>query len=151
MRKRGWRTELNNLIRDKANEPFVWGTWDCGLRAAAVCDAVLDTDINYAAPFMGHYSTGIGSLRALKKAGYKDLETYLKECFGDPISIGSAWWGDLAFHEGCVGICLGSYASFIGDEQIITELNSGQRHLVDEVSGVIKIPRNDIKECFKVR
>ncbi len=151
MRKYGWRTNLTTFLNEKKDEPFKWGTWDCGLRAAAVCDVILDTDIDYAEPFLGYYSTEIGSLRALKKAGYKDLKTYLKECFGKPVNVGQAWWGDIAWYEDCCGIFLGSFATFIGDERIISQLRHGDKQYIDVSSGIVRIPRNEIKEVFKVR
>lgn len=142
-RQLNWQFNLNKLVNDHRVSEFDWGTWDCGVFSAAICNAVLLDSIDYLLPFEGKYSTALGSLRALKKAGHDSLRDYLVHCFGEPIGPSHAWRGDIAFYEDCAGVNLGSYNLLLGVHSIGVDS--------EQQKGFVPIPRLEVQEYFKVR
>ena len=142
-RQTDWQFNLNKLINDHKESEFDWGTWDCGVFAAAIADAVLEDSEDYLLPFAGKYTTAMGSLRALKKAGYDSLRHYLVHCFGEPIGPSHAWRGDIAFYEDCAGVNLGSYNLLLGIKAIGIDAVEQEKF--------VPIPRLEVQEYFKVR
>lgn len=142
-RQLNWQFNLNKLVNDHKESEFDWGTWDCGVFAASVANAVLVDSPAYLLPFKGKYRTALGSLRALKKAGYDSLRDYLVHCFGEPISPSHAWRGDIAFYEDCAGVNLGAYNLLIGVKAIGID--------AEDQKGFIPISRLEVQEYFKVR
>ena len=142
-----WQSNLNALINDHKESEFIWGTWDCGIFSAAICDAVLEDGEDYLFPFAGKYRTAIGSLRALKKAGYDNLRHCLVTCFGEPIGPSHAWRGDIAFYEECAGLNLGAYNLLLGVQHIGVDIDIAPT----EQKGFVQIPRLEVQEYFKVR
>lgn len=57
-------------LADGAQRPFEIGRHDCALFAAGAVAA--QTGVDYAAPFRGRYTTELGGLRILRRAGYRD-------------------------------------------------------------------------------
>lgn len=152
MRQDNWQIEVNALASKMQVTEFKWHDWDCGYLAHLIIDAVTGKEDTFDKIFRGKYSTAIGSARILKKNGYKDLRSYLKSLLGDPISASHAWRGDIAFYEGCCGLCLGQHSLFIGSDEIIKHVNDGKpEEYRVEGQCCVKIPRNDISEYFRVR
>lgn len=89
----GWRGRLDSVLTD-ARKPFEWGIHDCclGLAVPAVI-ALTGEDIG--SPFRGKYTTAFGAIKAIRDAGFDDLETLAASHFseGHP---SSARVGDLA-------------------------------------------------------
>lgn len=92
-RKMNWDKLLANYLESHRNTPFAWGTHDCCMFAA---NAVLSIcDIDYAADFRGHYSTEIGSKRALIRYGQRDIKSTLNRILGESVSPLNARRGDV--------------------------------------------------------
>lgn len=143
MRQLNWQSNLNTLISDHRESELDWGTWDCGIFSAAIAKAILVDSEDYFAPFNGKYKTALGSLRALKKAGYDNLREYLIHCCGEPIGPSHVWRGDIAFYEDCAGVNLGSYNLLLG----VKSIGVG----VEEQKGFVQIPRLEVQEYFRIR
>ncbi len=110
MRLPGWEAALVAYIAATEAEPHAWGTHDCALDAA---DAVLaQTGIDVAFEFRGKYRTAAGAERALRRFGAGTLEATIAAKFPD-VATGFARRGDLALHDGALGIVMGPFALFL--------------------------------------
>lgn len=128
-----WETRLNNYVVECGGRPFVWGEFDCAMFAAGAVIAMTGDDP--LAEFRGRYSTGPGSIRALKRYGAGTLEATFDTKFAAcPISF--ARRGDLAFHEGSLGVVMGPFALFVG--------------AVGDVDGLIRFPRASWERAWTV-
>jgi len=141
MRVSNWAANMNAVITDNKTTEYVLGKWDCAIFTDLVVYAM--TGKSHGKRFKGKYKTEIGYIRALKKQGFRDLKDYLTQCFGEPISNAGAWRGDLAFHEGCIGVNAGPFSIFIGVDSL------GQQPI--EGSNFIALHSSEVKEFFKVR
>jgi hypothetical protein len=107
----GWRGRLDAVLTD-ARKPFAWFQHDCcmGLVVPAV-QALTGEDIG--APFRDRpYTSALGALKAIKDAGFDDLEALAASHFpeGHP---SSARVGDIAAFKAedtgwALGIVIGS-------------------------------------------
>lgn len=113
MRKSDWQSLLSAYLAAKRDEPFVYGVNDCCMFSAGAVEAI--TGINPMEEFIGKYKSAASSVRALKDIGAGDLEKTLDGKF-EECPIGFAQTGDLAFHDGCVGVVLGSDAVFVSED-----------------------------------
>lgn len=66
----GWRSRLSAYVAQVSRDPFAFGQNDCALFAAGAVLAMTGSD--YAAPYRGRYTTLIGGLRHLRRAGFAD-------------------------------------------------------------------------------
>lgn len=89
--------QLNNLLKNHKDQPFVWGKNDCCLFAANTVLATTGKDL--AAEFRGKYRTKMGAARILKKHGYQSIEQLLNAKLGTPIAPLTATTGDVALIE----------------------------------------------------
>jgi hypothetical protein len=111
---------------------FQWGEWDCILFACAAADAI--TGVDKAAEYRGRYTTPIGAARILRRLGQGTLlATVDHEFEAKPVSY--AMRGDLIWHDGCVGVCLGASAAFVTDPEIMDALEAPR------VGGFVMLPR----------
>lgn len=108
-----WEARLSRFITANRNRPFQWGEWDCALYATA-CAAEL-TGIDRAAEFRGTYQDRIGSARALRELGKGTLVATMDSLF-ERKSPSRAGRGDLIGAQGAVGVCMGGYGLFVGEE-----------------------------------
>lgn len=67
MRVDGWEHRLADLIADAHGLDFAYGSWDCGLFAAAAIRAV--TGIDVAEAFRGQYATEAACSQVITAAG----------------------------------------------------------------------------------
>lgn len=104
-----WESNLSDYLASKREETFQYGKYDCAHFAAGAVKAI--TGQNPMADIDQAYDTKIGSLRVIKSLGHTNLEQVLDEMFY-PCSIGFAQTGDLAFHDGSVGVVVGGKAVF---------------------------------------
>lgn len=124
LRRRDWRTRLEQLLDRIEREPHRWGSNDCALGlAAGVVEAVTGTDI--AAPWRGLYGTPEEALKVLRSEGCATLEEMVAKLL-PRISVGDARLGDLAYvaeRESPLGGFLGVY---IGERAaVLTENGKG--------------------------
>jgi hypothetical protein len=113
MRLSDWESQLSAYVTAKRDEPFAWGVNDCCLFAAGAVEAVTGDDPML--EFRGHYSNEFGAARALVEIGAGTLEATLDGKFPE-IGKALAQRGDLAFHEGAVGVVMGDFAWFVSDD-----------------------------------
>lgn len=128
-----WEADLAAYIADVRTRPYAYGEHDCGLFAAGAVLAMTGEDPG--APFRGQYSNEIGCAKALKKFGAGDLESTLDSLF-EPCSAGFARRGDLIWNGAAVGVSMGTYALFVGQE--------GERE------GLIRVPRSEWARAWRV-
>jgi len=119
----GWEQRLNDFIAENRDRPFEWGQWDCILFATAAAAAITGED--KAAPFRGQYSDELGAREVLRELGKGTLLRTVNHYFAKkPVTY--ALRGDLVWHEGCVGVCLGSAAAFVTDPELMDELGAAR-------------------------
>lgn len=123
-RRSTWEADLSAYIASVRSLPYVYGEHDCGLFAAGAVLAMTGED--HGAPFRGKYTNQLGCAKALKKYGAGDLESTLHELF-ERRQTGRLQRGDLVWSGDAVGVCMGAYALFVGQE--------------GEVEGLVRIER----------
>ena len=84
---------------------------DCGLFCAGAVIAMTGFDL--AENLRGRYSTELGAAKALHRFG--GLSGYM-DSVAPPVNVSFAKRGDVVMREGCLGICIGEKAVFIGRE-----------------------------------
>lgn len=119
-----WEARLHDYLAACERATFAWGTLDCVLFSAGAVLAM--TGVDPAAAARGHYTTAIGSVRALRRYGDGTLIRTLNARFARQ-PIGFAKRGDLVMVDGMVGVCIGADAVFVGEN--------------DGVAGLVRFPR----------
>jgi hypothetical protein len=108
-----WETRLAAYLEPLRLRAFDWGSHDCCTFAGGAVQAM--TGIDPMAEFRGHYSTAIGSARALRKFGAGDLASTLDTKF-ERVSAALAHRGDVLMSGGLLGICMGGFLIAVGLE-----------------------------------
>lgn len=129
MRISTWECALSDYIATKRHEPFEYGVNDCCLFAAGAVEAITGEDPM--PEFRGKYDSLKTSLIAIKDIGAGTLEATMDGKFPE-VQIGHAQRGDLAFHDGSVGVVMGGFAYFVSDDG----LDRINRSLWDKCWGV---------------
>lgn len=129
MKISSWEDALTNYIAIKRHEPFEYGVNDCCLFAAGAVLAMTGEDPM--PEFRGKYDSLKTSLKVINEIGAGTLEATLDAKFPE-VNIGYAQRGDLAFHEGSVGVVMGGFAYFVSDDG----LERIKRSLWDKCWGV---------------
>lgn len=119
-----WEERLAVYLARVEEEPFVWGTHDCALFAASCVNA--QTGVDPAAAFRGTYDTRIGAAEALRDKGQGTLLKTVREWF-EAIPVPFAKRGDLVMRDTserdrALGVCVGLYSYFVGEEQGLQRL-----------------------------
>lgn len=128
-----WEARLMAFISAGYSRPFVWGRWDCALFATA-CAAEL-TGEDRAAAFRGQYDTREGAALALRTLGKGTLLATMNDLF--PLRpVGLARRGDLVAYGSSIGVCMGRYGLFVGEE--------GERE------GLVSVPRGEFSRAWEV-
>ncbi len=96
MRLVNWEARLSAYIASVARTGFAYGRHDCALFAAGGVDALTGTDP--AAAWRGRYTTEIGGLRHLRRAGFRDHIAHAESLFS-VMPANSALPGDLGIVE----------------------------------------------------
>jgi len=123
-RRSTWESDLSAYIASMRGKPYAYGEHDCGLFFAGAVKAM--TDFDPGEPFRGKYTTDLGAAKALKRFGAGDLKSTIDGIF-EPCPVGRLQRGDGVWNGEAVGVCMGAYALFVGQE--------GDRE------GLIRIPR----------
>lgn len=132
-RQGDWEQALGSYIADCETRGYAWGEHDCAMFAAGAVLVMTGTDP--VPDFRGRYSTKQGAAKALCRYGNGTLEATLDARF-DARSIGFARRGDLAFHDGSVGVVMGPFAMFTGE--------------IDGAPGLIRVPRAAWEKAWAV-
>jgi len=111
-----WESALAAYLISKKNEPFEYGLNDCCLFAAGAVEAI--TGENPIPEFIGAYDSLKTSIKALKTIGAGTLENTMDAKFTE-IQIGYAQTGDLAFHDGSIGVIIDGDALFVSDDGLV--------------------------------
>lgn len=116
MRLSNWEMRLSDYVISKKREPFEYGVNDCCLFASGAVEAV--TGENPIPEFIGAYDSLKTSIKALKTIGAGTLEKTMDAKFSE-IPIGYAQTGDLAFHDGSIGVIIDADALFVSDGGLV--------------------------------
>lgn len=136
-----WEVRLHDFMAANRDREFAWGEWDCILFACAAAEAITGHDA--AAAYRGQYSDEKGARAILRKLGKGTLlATVDHEFEAKPVTY--AIRGDLIWHAGCVGVCMGATAAFVTDPEIMDALG-GQR-----VGGFVMLPRAEWQRAWAV-
>lgn len=136
-RRGDWERALAAYIAECEARPYAWGEHDCAMFAAGAVIAMTGADP--VPEFRGRYSTAAGSIRALKRYGAGTLEATMDAKFAE-CPVGFARRGDLAWHEGSVGVVAGPFALFVG------AIDDGET----EQAGLIRVPRAAWQKAWRV-
>lgn len=132
-RQHNWRSALAAEVERHRLVPFAWGRADCALFAA---DCVLAmTGVDLAADFRGRYRTAGGSVRAIRKAGYKDLPALLAALLPEVHPV-TARAGDVALVE--------------SDEGLTAAIVTGATIAASAVNGITTLPLTRAVRVFAV-
>ena len=116
MRLSNWEVHLSEYVLSKKSERFEYGVNDCCLFAAGAVEAI--TGENPIPEFIGAYDSLKTSIKALKTIGAGTLENTMDAKFTE-IQIGYAQTGDLAFHDGSIGVIIDGDALFVSDDGLV--------------------------------
>ena len=107
-----WEQRLSDYLISKRHEPFQYGKHDCARFVAGAVEAI--TGENPMSDIVREYNSEISSLRVLKELGFDNVEQFTDSKFTS-IPVGFAQTGDIALHDGSLGIVLGSKAVFASE------------------------------------
>lgn len=127
-----WESRLHEFMLANRDRGFAWGEWDCILFACAAADAI--TGVDKAAAYRGRYTDAQGAALALRELGQGTLLKTVEHEF-EPKPVGYAMRGDLIWHAGCVGVCMGPTAAFVTDPETMDALDAPRN------GGFIMLPR----------
>jgi hypothetical protein len=148
-----WQNRLSNLIRERQNTPFEFGTFDCTLWAMEGIKAVIDID--YSGPYAGNYNSAKGALKILQKVGnVKQPIELIDNYLGERKPIAFARKGDIVAVDAgkaglsvpssidvfgpVLGVCYGDISFFVGEHGLISwptiELGSAHHVIFNQSS-----------------
>ena len=107
-----WEQRLSDYLISKRHEPFQYGKHDCAHFVAGAVEAI--TGENPMTDIAREYNNEISSLRVLKELGFDNVEQFTDSKFIS-IPVGFAQTGDIALHDGSLGIVLGTKAVFASE------------------------------------
>lgn len=111
-RKSNWEQELSDYLISKREEPFKYGSHDCAHFVAGAIEAM--TGENPMSDITVNYKSQLGSLKLLKTLGFDNVEQFMDSKFTS-VFVGFAQTGDVALHDGCLGVVISSKAVFVGE------------------------------------
>ncbi len=107
------------LLEAELARPYEYGTADCFLLGCRMADA-LDPELGIARLYGGAYTTFLGAQRALRKRGFKSLES-LFEAHLERCAPARAHPGDLAI----LGLADGDHVGVCDGNGFVTKTPSG--------------------------
>ncbi|MEP2103099.1 MAG: hypothetical protein ABJP02_04855 [Parasphingorhabdus sp.] len=128
-----WEENLLAWITACSGARHQWGKLDCLLFAGGAIKAV--TGFDAARGHRGKYRTELGAARYLKRMGHDSPEDYLNAHF-PACPPASAQRGDLVLADDMAGVCMGSFALFIGEE--------------NDVAGLVRVPFSEWQAAWKI-
>ena len=136
-----WEQRLADFIAAGEHRAFEWGAWDCILFATACAAAITGED--KAAAFRGAYRDRRGAARVLRTMGQGTLLRTVNHHFArKPVTY--ARRGDLIWHRGSVGVCLGRAAAFITDPARMDAIGAPR------LGHFVLLPRADWRRAWEV-
>lgn len=103
-----WEQALSDYLASKRHIAFAYGSFDCAHFVAGAVEAITGEN---PMDSIREYNSEISSLRVLKELGFDDLEQFMNSKFTS-VPVGFAQTGDISFHDGSLGIVIGSKAVF---------------------------------------
>lgn len=129
-----WEARLHDFIESHAGVLFVWGEKDCALFGADLVAALTGAD--FGESFRGKYSDAAGAAAALREFGAGTItRTFDAALRRRPVAM--ARRGDLAMAGGSIGVVMGDFALFVGQE------DTG-------APGLVRMARADWQRCWAV-
>jgi len=125
---------LSTYLAQCEGRPYAYGEHDCALFAAGAVLAMTGEDP--AGPFRGRYCSRWSGDELLAAHGSDTLEAAIDGLFPQ-VAIGFAKRGDLAWHEGSVGVVAGRFALFVGED-------------MDGTARLIRVPRGAWEKAWAV-
>jgi len=90
-----WPQRMEAAIRARRDLPLDWGVHDCATFASDVIQAMTGED--FFAPFRGRYTTALGAVRAIRRAGFDTLADFAA-ANAPAVPVAFARRGDLLFY-----------------------------------------------------
>lgn len=136
-----WEARLAVFVAGAWNRSFAWGEHDCILMACAAVDAM--TGVDPAADYRGRYSDAEGAALALRELGHGTLIKTIDAAF-PARPLGKAQRGDVVMFRGSVGIAMGAFGLFVGEEALADAVATPKRE------GLVSIPRTMFERAWAV-
>lgn len=118
-RRDNWPDLLAQFIEQRRDQPFAWAQNDCCIFAADWVE--LCTGVDYAQPWRGRYSSGLGAVRFLDEAG--GVEALVEALGLQRVTPQQAGRGDIVTQEAgrgiTLGICLGDRTAFVAKSGLV--------------------------------
>lgn len=114
-RKENWPELLTQTLHKYENRPFRYGESDCWLFISDITDAMCGTDKHTAV--YGRYKTWRGALGLMKRKYKVKTLLSLAALFFTRIKPSFASRGDVVMKDGAFGVCLGTHAAFLAEDQ----------------------------------
>ncbi|MBN9504913.1 MAG: hypothetical protein J0I69_02710 [Altererythrobacter sp.] len=133
MRRGDWELALSAWFAECERRSYAYGAHDCALFAAGAVRAMTGADP--AEPFRGRYCSAWSGEELLEELGFANLEELIDAQFSD-VPVSFAQRGDLAWHDGSVGVVAGRFALFVGE--------------VDGAARLIRVPRAQWQKAWRV-
>ena len=108
-----WEDALFQYLAPHNDKEFIWGRRDCMLFPAGAVCAITGFDL--VSQHAGKYKTHLTAFRYLKRIGFDDANAFWNNYF-EPAAPADARRGDLVMSAGFTGVCIGSEAVFVGEE-----------------------------------
>lgn len=138
VRAHDWEERLACYLDLCSERPFLWGQHDCALFAAGAIKAM--TGVDPAADFRGKYDDARGAAAALRELGSGTLYHTVCSWLGQPKPISLAHRGDIVMRNKALGVSVGTFAWFAGEEQSGNNL----------VQGLVSIPVADCDKAWGI-
>lgn len=100
-----WEERLADIVAAWQGRPYQMGEADCGLFASDCVEAVTG---ERRWPDLGAYRTEAGLAKALKRAGFADLDAACASCLGEPLPALMAHRGDVVSDGQALGVMTGA-------------------------------------------
>ncbi|MDG4650122.1 hypothetical protein P6F26_16865 [Roseibacterium sp. SDUM158017] len=118
MRLPDWPERLDAAVADARRNSFAWGSHDCATWACDTAAAITGTN-SHAEAWRGRYSTAAGSVRVMRKLGWRDLGELGDSLFGGRIPVLMAGRGDLALVDGALGVVAGQSVAVLAEDGVL--------------------------------
>lgn len=138
MKVKDYRDRLTEVINERRELPFAWGTNDCMILAADVVLAITGKD--FAVDTRGKYDTPEGGIRILKRVLNQDNISGLLRSLFEEAHVAFARPGDIVYRK----------SNLYGFDMICGICNGLHSFFLTEDEGLTMMPTLDLDGCFRV-
>lgn len=116
-RRIDWQRRLNEYLVKVSGKTFRYGRFDCCIFISGAVKAM--TGVDPMKEFRGQYTSRETALQALRDIGSGTLYNTMRAKFGNPVPAVLGKRGDIAYHDGNLGIINGRHALLLTDKEFL--------------------------------